>query len=94
MFVFCETYVVGGFKKKKKGRAKALILHGLSNCALSDPIDLRWKPNLLGQGQHQAEDGLAAHMQTAGLKKDYLGKSAQLEEQMACVVCQRDGVVV
>lgn len=73
---------------------EALILHGLSNCTLSDPIGLRWKPNLLGQGQHQAEDGPAAHMQTTGLKKDYLSKSAQLEEQMACVVCWGDGVAV
>lgn len=73
---------------------KALILDGLSNCTLSDPIDLRWKPNLLGQGQRQAEDVPGAHMQTTGLKKDYLGKSAQLEEQMACVVCWGDGVAV
>jgi len=49
---------------------------------------------LFGQGQQQAEDGLAAHMETADLKKDHLGKPAHLEQQMACVMCQGDGVAV
>lgn len=38
----------------------ALILHGLSKCAFSDPVYLRWKTNFLAQGQHQFEDLLHA----------------------------------